>query len=173
MINYKSVCKTLESFMLDLLEKGLRVPEQIFEGLTLTRNLMLAYEKNPQGLDLELENSSVLKTVEMNLLITAEAAFGKEYADAWSAKIMAAYREEYVAPVKIASFVSGIPKGDHFIRLNVKDFPLDKEAEKLAVKHKLTTRQQEDGYLLIHGSKEGVKTLIEYLKQVEILKRQG
>ena len=159
MVDYGNVCKTLESLMLELIGKGLNVPQHIYDGLNSVRSLIVVYTQNSDELCKAIEKSPVLQEIEMSLLIAAEANFGKDYADGWQQKIMSAYRESEKS-VKTQTYVTGIPKENYWIRLKT-----DTDVEGLSKSLNLQTKPQKDGCLLIHGRKEDVKTLLNKIRE--------
>jgi len=164
MANYGGVCNKLEALMLELLDKGYTVPQSITDGLKSVRNLVLIYKQSPAELDLIMQNSVELQAAEMNLLIMAEANIGKEYADSWQQKIMAAYGENVSETPKISSYVSGVPKGDYPVRLKASDITIDGGIDNLIAELGLNSKPQSDGYILVYGAKEAVKALLDKIK---------
>ena len=165
MINYDNVCKRLDELMLELLQKGINIPQHLFDDLKSARSLISIYRTEPSELDLAMESSPLLKIVEMNLLGLAETELGKDYAEEWQKKIIDTYSEQNDSYVKTATFVAGIPKNEYWIRLNTSEIIFDKELSESLMQLNLTTKLQADGYLLIHGRKEDVKTFLKEVRQ--------
>jgi len=158
MVDYGNVCKTLEQLMLELIGKGLSVPQYIYDGFNSVRSQIVIYAQKPDELCKAIEKSPVLQEIETGLLITAEANFGKDYADGWQEKIMTSYREKEET-VKAASYISGIPRNKYWIRLKT-----DADVGELCKSLNLQTRPQEDGCLLIYGRKEDVKDFLSKIR---------
>jgi hypothetical protein len=58
----------------------------------------------------------------MKLIIAVLAEVGKEYADEWQKKIIEAYADPGGKVTYTPKFISGIPKGDHWIRIKASSF---------------------------------------------------
>jgi len=165
MINYENACKKLDELMAVLLDKGLTVPQHLFDDLKSARNLINIYRSSPSELDQVMESSPLLQIVEMNLLTIAETSISKEFADLWQRKIIAAYQEETTGSAGTATFVSGVPKGAHWVRLKTSEVTIDEELTILLAQSELSTKTQDDGYLLIYGRKEDVKAFLKKVRQ--------
>ena len=164
-MNYGSVCNKLDALMSELLNKGVKVPEQFAESLNSVRSLIQIYSRSPDKLHSLIDKSTELQTAEMNLVILAEASFGKDYADAWQQKISAAYKDENLSQEKASRYVSGVPKDRYWVRLKTGDIAEGAGLDGLLKELNLETRTESDGYLLIHGRKEDVKTLLNNIRQ--------
>jgi hypothetical protein len=68
------------------------------------------------------------------------------------------------APFAASRFVSGIPKTDHWIRLEKDYFATVEGAEELLFNAPLSAVEQEDGYLLIHGAKEDISGFLKEIR---------
>ena len=164
-MNYGSVCNKLDALMSELLNKGVNVPQQIAEGLNSVRSLIQIYSKSPDKLHSLIDKSTELQTLEMNLVILAEASFGKDFADAWQQKISAAYKEEIPDQKQNSRYVSGVPKEQYWVRLKTGDITEDIGLDGMLDGMRLNARKEPDGYLLIYGQKEDVKTLLNNIRQ--------
>lgn len=167
MINYGSACKKLDELLAELLEKGLVVPEHIPNDLSAARKLINLSRagSDPSELDLAMGKSPFLQLAEMNLLTIAEEGFGKEYAEAWQKKIIEAYKEEDSGSIRASSHASGIPKNEYWIRIQASEVKIDNDIDKWLGMFHLSARPQEDGYLLIHGAKEDVKSFLKEVRR--------
>ena len=165
MINYDNVCKILDELMVEILNKGFTVPQHVFDDLKSARNLINIYRSSPQELGQAMESSPFLQIAEMNLLTIAETEIGKDYADSWQRQIISAYLEECPSGVKPMAFVSGVPRGDHWIRLKTSDVDIDGELSALLASLGLFVKNQDDGYILIHGGKDDVKTFLKAVRR--------
>ncbi len=71
------------------------------------------------------------------------------------------YEEEAVAP----RFVSGIPKGERWLRVQVSEEMPQKDIETLAEENRLSYKKQEDGYVLVYGKDEDIKSFIKRMSK--------
>ena len=63
-----------------------------------------------------------------------------------------------------ATFITGIPKGEYRIRLKLADIDACGDIAALLSEYNLSSQMQDDGYLLVYGEKENVKSLLKELR---------
>jgi len=159
--NYLSAAKILDELLLALMEQGQTIPAHAAEDLKTGRSLagILLRQHDDEA---AVKAQAILERVEMNLLSLAESAFGRESAEDWQTKIAEAYRQEAPASAPASKFVTGVPKGTHWVRVEA-SYPTDAGVAPEAFG--LTSIVQEDGYLLIYGRKEDVSAFLAEIRQ--------
>ena len=96
----------------------------------------------------------------------AETEQGVKYADECMRRIYDARMKGVDGKISVPSkFVAGVPKEDHWVRIQVTDLLTADEVDELLSTYQLASKPQENGYLLIHGTKENVKALIRAMGQ--------
>ena len=172
MRNYLGAAKVLDDLLLDLRGRSVDIPGHAVDGLKAGRSLANIVRSSPDDFETALKAQSALESVEMNLLSVAEAAAGREYADAWQGKVAETYQEESEPAAKKLTFVAGVPKGDHWVRVETKDLFEIEGVERRLTERSLTVRKQDDGFTLIHGKKEDVTGFLSEIRE-EIRKSIG
>lgn len=165
MIYYENACRKLEELMLELIKKGVAIPQQVIDDLKSARSLISVFQAEPEDSETAVEPTPFLEKAEANLLCLAEAEIGKEYADEWQKKVSVAYWEKAEKPLSGPKFVSGIPKSEYWIRIKTTDLAIGSEISELMNRFALAARPEEDGYLLIHGKKEDVSSFLKEVRQ--------
>jgi hypothetical protein len=56
--------------------------------------------------------------------------------------------------------VSAVSKGEHWIRIKTSNLIADSDLNELLKKLNLSCKPQDDGYLLVYGNEENVRSLI-------------
>jgi len=168
MANCLSAAKVLDELMLELIEKGIEIPRHVADSLKSGRSLARLGLRQPVDEESESKAKIALENVEMNLLSLAETNLGVEAAETWQRRINSAYQEETApqAPaVSAPKFGTGVPKGDHWVRLQSDYLDSVEGADKLLAGFAVSVSKQEDGYLMIHGRKEEVDAFLKELRQ--------
>ena len=166
MTNHLAAAKVLDELLLELIEKGAAIPAQVAEELKAGRALAGIGLRKPDDAELAAKAGVVLEGVEMNLLSQAEITGGAAYADAWQERILAARARERpseAAAAYVNRMVKGVPKGEHWIRLQTSELA---DADPAAFG--LTAAAQEDGFTLVYGKKESVTAFLNEIRQKEI-----
>ena len=164
-MNYETAWQTLESLIVELRQKEITVPPGISDDLKSARTLLTIYQTEPMNGNVESELALYLEKIEPILLSLAECEVSKNYADIWQEKITNA-RMETAEKVKTASrFIAGIPKGEHWLRIKTTDIISDGDVNKLTQDLNLTIKPQSDGYLLVIGNQENIKTFVKEVRK--------
>jgi hypothetical protein len=165
-LNYEHVWKALEALILEFSKKGIKVPQKYVEDLKSAQTFIKIHNTEPTDTNVVTEIERYIDTVEINLLNLAETEQGAKYADECMRRIYDARMKGGDGKISVPSkFVAGVPKDDHWIRIQVTDLLTADELEELLSTYQLFSRPQEDGYLLIHGTKENVKALVRAMSQ--------
>jgi len=159
-MNYKSVWRLLERLMVELRAKGIAIPREAVDDLKSAKTLTSIYKTESTSANVASDIAFYLEKVEPSLLSLAESQIGQEYAEEWQNRIDKARREAPEEAAVSSRFVPGIAKGEHWIRIKTSNLIADSDLAESAKKLNLSCKQQDDGYLLVYGSRENVKTLI-------------
>jgi len=166
MANDFGAAKLLDALMLELIEKQVAIPRHVMDDLKAGRSLASIGRRNPGDADVAAQTMAILQSVEMNLLSLAEMGVDSAYADAWQGRIAQAYQEEsaQAAPAAVR-FVTGVPKSEHWIRMQASELAAIEGADDRLAALALSARPQEDGYILIHGKKEAVSAFLNEVRE--------
>ena len=167
MANYHSVAKILDELMLELIQRDVAIPPHVVDDLKAGRSFASIWLRQPND---EVADKAMfaLQNVEMNLLSLAEINAGKENADVWQRRIIEAYQEDIkqAAPPAASKYVTGVPKGRHWIRIQAAELAVVEGLSALLDSYLLSSVAQEDGYLLIYGAKEDVSAFMKEIRQI-------
>ncbi len=165
-MNYEHLWRVLEDLFVELTNKGVTVPEELLNDLKSAKTLITIYNAEPTALEAATQIEMYLDNVESNLLYLAESNLGKEYANNLLTKINEARQKGLEEKVPVPSkFVPGVQKSEHWIRIDISDLISGKELDSLLKRLNLSSKPQEDGYLLIHGKEENVKAFVKEISE--------
>ena len=167
MMNCSNTVKTLEELRLSLIEKGVHIPPHVTEELVKGRSLARICSLEPYDAELTTKAMAALDIVEMNLLSLVEKFINTESADTWQLKIKEASMDKNTqtnVEAPASGVYHGVPKGEHFIRLKIDYLDTLEGASELLERFSVTTRKQEDGFLLMHGKKEDISAFLEAVR---------
>jgi hypothetical protein len=166
--NYYAAAMVLDRLILELIGKGIDIPEHVTEELKTGRSLASIGMRQPGDADLDMKTMAAIQNVEMNLLALAEENFGAEYAVEWQKKINSAYQEKPAGTHSkpVSKFIPGIPKGEHWVRIKKSELEAVPDLEKQFDSFSLSTIEQEEDWLLIHGRKEDVSGFMKSVREI-------
>ncbi len=161
-MNYEPAWKVLEALITDLKKKGVIVLPNLLDDLKSAQTLINIYKTEPTALEVATQIETYLETLEANLLYLAGADVGEDYANTWLRRLYEARMQGgSEKPQERSRFVSGVPKGEYWIRIQLSDLLSDDEVESLLDERGLASKAQANGYRLIYGKKERVTAFIK------------
>ena len=164
-MNYERYWMVLEELMVGLRQKGINIPQETADDLKSARTLITIHNTDPSVSTVEAEIALYLEKAEPILLSLAEFEVGKDYADDWQAKAVEAItRTEEKAAFK-SRFVSGVVRGEGWLRIKTAGIMSDAEIAALLKQLNLSAKPQDDGYLLVRGDKESIKTFVREIRK--------
>ena len=161
-MGYKQWWKTLETLIAEFRKKQVTIPLEIMTSLRSAKTMINVYNADPSYLEPSPTIENYLIDVESNLINMAKEKFGQSCIRHWLKKLEDARKEaEPKAQSTTSRFISGLPKGEHWIRVLPSDNILKEDVEKLAGELGLSCKMQKDGYMLVYGTKEKVKVFVK------------
>jgi hypothetical protein len=164
-MNYERYWMVLEELMVGLRQKGINIPQETADDLKSARTLITIHNTDPSVSTVEAEIALYLEKAEPVLLSLAELEIGKDYADAWQAKAVEALTQTEEKAAFKSRFVLGVPKNEGWLRIKTGDIMSDADVAALLKQLNLSTKPQDDGYLLVHGDKDSIKTFIREIRK--------
>jgi len=164
-MGYEEIWRILDSLVVEFRKRGETIPINIIEDLRSAKTLLqvlkadLTHTENVPSIEMYLGN------VESYLIFEAHQKFGAEFAEDWMQKLREARKTistEEKGKVKPASkFVSGVPRDQKWMRVQIATETPRKTIEKLADDCGLSTKAQPDGYVLVYGDESKIKLFIQ------------
>lgn len=163
-MGHNQVWKTLDSLIAEFRKRGQTVPLNIIEDLRSAKTLIQVLKADPKHAENIPTIEMYLGNVESHLIFEAHQKFGAHFAEDWMQKLREARKTTSVEeePLELSSkFVSGVPRDQKWLRVQVSDQTPENEIKKLAAECNLSTRIQPDGYMLVYGDDGGIKLFIQ------------
>jgi len=155
--------KALADLLTELRKKDEAVPTETMEDLRSAKTMIQILKADPTRTENIARIEAYLENVESYLVFAAHNKFGPEFAERWMRKIARARRKTYEEKeVKVPSrFVPGLPKDKRWVRIQVSEDTPKEYIEELAQENALSCRMQENGYMLVYGDDEKIKSLVK------------
>jgi len=175
-MRYEETWKVLADLITELRKKGEVIPASIMNDLRSAKTMIQIFKADPSHIENIPRIETYLENVEFYLISMAQEKFGSEFAEHWMGKLgMARKRISGEEEVKVVSrFVSGLPRGKCWVRIQVSEDTPQEDIENLAEENGLLHKMQENGFVLVYGGDEGMRSFIERLRlQQDFLKRKA
>ncbi len=162
-MGHEEVWKTLNDLIIEFRKKGEVIPPEVMADLRAAKTLMHVLKADPTKIENVPTIETYLGNVESHLIFAAQAKFGSEFMNHWMKKLRKAREKPDVEmPAETASkFVSGLPRGQHWVRVQVSKETPKEEIEELVKKSGLACKMQDDGYMLVYGEREKLKSFVK------------
>jgi len=162
-MGHEEVWKTLNDLIIEFRKKGETIPSEVMADLRAAKTLMHVLKAGPTKKENVPTIEMYLGNVESHLIFAAQAKFGSEFVNQWMKKLRAAREKPDVkVPAETASkFVPGLPRGQHWVRVQVSQETPKEEIEELVEENGLACKMQDDGYMLVYGEGEKLKRFIK------------
>jgi hypothetical protein len=165
-LNYDPLWKVLDRLILDLRVKGETIPKDVVDDLKSAKTLMDVYKSDVSYADTVSRIEHYLRSIESQILYLAETDFGIEYAEKCLEKINEARKKgNEPSRVPASKFISGVPRGAHWVRIKTTEVIEPDEIKDLAENLNLSYKLQEEGFILVHGDEGKVKTLLKEIAE--------
>jgi hypothetical protein len=163
-MGHNQVWKTLDSLVAEFRKHGQTVPPNIIEDLRSAKTLIQVLKADPKHAENIPTIEMYLGNVESYLIFEAHKKIGAAFAEDWMQRLREARKaaeaeEELLEPS--SKFVSGMPRDQKWLRVQVSDEMQENKIKTTAAECGLSTRIQPDGYLLVYGDDNGIKLFIQ------------
>lgn len=164
-MGYSEAWKVLADLVLELRKKGETIPANVMNDLRSAKTMIQVFKVDPKHVENIPQIETYLESVESYLFLVAEEKYGVEFAKKWMEKLSQARRKVEEAEETVSKFVPGLPRGKHWVRVQVsKDIPR-KKIERLAKEERLSCKMQKNGYMLVYGDAKSIKSFVKALAE--------
>ncbi len=164
-MGHEEVWRILDSLIVEFRKRGETVPISVIEDLRSAKTLMQVLRADPKRMESVPSIEMYLGNVESYLIFEAHKKFGVEFAEDWMQKLREARKTIRVGEdrsVEPASkFVSGVPRDQKWMRVQISNETPKNEIERLAAECGLSTKMQPDNYVLVYGDDSKIKLFIQ------------
>ena len=165
-MSYEENWKVLADLLTELRKKGEKIPTDIMNDLRSAKTMIQILKADPTHIENIPRIETYLRNVESHAIFTAQKKLGTEIVELWLRKLEKAKRikieeKEEVSP----RFVPGLPRDKKWVRVQIsKDTPKE-DVERLAKENKLSCKMQKNGYMLVYGNEESIKSLVKKMAE--------
>ena len=164
-MGYDDVWRTLADLLTELRQKGETIPADVMKDLRSAKTMIQILKADATHTENIPRIETYLENVEFHLIFVAQERFGTEYVGRWMKKLDEARRKVYEREEAAPRFVPGIPRGKRWVRVQVSKETPQKDVERLAEENRLSYKMQDDGYVLVYGKNENIKSFVKRLAE--------
>lgn len=164
-MRYEEKWSVLADLLIELQRKGEEIPVKVINDLRSAKTMIQVVKADPTHIENISRLDTYLRNVESYAILTMEKQ-GKGSVEDWLKKLKASK----ILPVKekgneTSRFIPGIPRNKSWVRVQVSDETPLKEVKKIVKEKKLSHKTLGNGYILVYGDEENVKSFVKGLAE--------
>jgi len=166
-MGYEETWNVLADLLTELRRKGEKIPTNVMNDLRSAKTMMQILKADPTHIENIPRVETYIGNVESYLIFTAQEKFGSEFVEQWMRKLGEARKvvkvEEKAKPTP--RFVPGLPRGKRWVRVQISEDTSRGDIERIAKENKLSCKMQKNGYMLVYGNSESIKTFVKKMAE--------
>jgi hypothetical protein len=165
-MSYDENWKVLADLLTELRKKGEKIPTDVMNDLRSAKTMIQILEVDPTHIESIPRIETYLRNVESYAVLMAQERLGTEFVEEWLRKLEKAKKikieeKEEVTP----RFVPGLPRDKNWVRVQIsKDTPRE-TVESLVKENKLSCKMQKNGYILVYGNGESIRSFVKKMAE--------
>ena len=164
-MNFEEKWKILADLLIELQERGEKTPAEIMNDLRSAKTIIqvlkadLTHTENISRID------TYLRSVESYAIFAAEK-IGTKTVEEWLKKIKDHKRMKKKEKREATSrFIPGVPRDKNWVRIQSSEDTPPEAVEKLVKASELSYKIQENGYMIVYGHKENIKSFVKRMTE--------
>jgi len=165
-MGYEEKWKVLADLLTELRRKGEKTPAYVMNDLRSAKTMIQILKADPTHIENIPRIETYLRNVESYAVLMAQEKTGTEFAERWlrklgKAKKMKTEEKEEAAP----GLVSGLPRDKNWVRVQISKETPREDVETLVKENRLSYKMQKNGYMLIYGNEETIKSFVKKMAE--------
>jgi len=165
-MGYEEKWNVLADLLTELRRKGEKIPTDIMNDLRSAKTMIQILKADPTHIENIPRVETYMGSVESYLIFAAQERFGSEFVERWMRKLEEARRVKVQGKAGAPSrFVPGVPRGKRWVRVQISEDTSQEDIERIAKENKLSSKMQKNGYMLVYGNSESIKTFVKKMAE--------
>jgi hypothetical protein len=163
-MSYKKKWKVLADLLAELQKGGEKIPADMISDLRSAKTMIQVLKADPTHIENISRIETYLRNVEAYAIIALEKQ-GTGNVEEWLKKLKEAKRVENNEKKEADRFVTRVPRDKDWMRIQISEDIPREEMKKIVKEEELSYRIQKNGYMLVYGNKENIKSLVKKLAE--------
>ncbi|MDH5450009.1 MAG: DUF2096 domain-containing protein [Candidatus Bathyarchaeota archaeon] len=164
-MGYEEAWKVLAELIKELRKRGETIPANVMKDLRSAKTMIQVFKADTAHIENIPQIEKYLGSAESYLFLMVEEKYGRELFEEWMEKLSLARRKVEERKETVSKFVPGLPRGKHWLRIQISKQTPRKEIERLVKEEKLSCKIQKNGYMLVYGNIESIKSFVKMLAE--------
>jgi hypothetical protein len=164
-MNYEEKWKVLADLLTELQERGEKVPADVINDLRSAKTMIQVLKADPTHTENRSRIDTYLRNVEAYAIFTTEM-HGTEIVEEWLKKLEDPKTVKNKEKREEASrFIPRAPRDKNWVRIQISEDIPREDVKKLVEESGLSYKTQKNGYMLVYGDGEAIKSLVKRLAE--------
>ncbi|PVX23893.1 MAG: hypothetical protein CW691_09420 [Candidatus Bathyarchaeum sp.] len=164
-MSYEEKWKILADLLIELQKMGEKVPVDVMTDLRSAKTIIQVLKADPTHTESISRVDTYLRSVESYTIFTAEK-MGTKTAKEWLRKL----EPKQIAENKeksetVSRFIPGVPRDTNWMRIQISEDTPQEDVKKLVKENRLACKTQENGYILVYGSEDDIKSFVKKMAE--------
>ena len=164
-MSYEENWKVLADLLTELRKKGEKIPPDVMNDLRSAKTMIQILKANQTHLEGIPRIETYLRNVESFAVLVAQEKLGTEFVERWLRKLEKAKKTEIEEEKVTPRFVPGLPRDKNWVRVQISEGTLREDVESLVKENKLSCKMQKNGYMLVYGNGESIKSFVKKMAE--------
>jgi len=164
-MSHEEKWKKLADLLIKLQERGEKIPAEVIKDLRSSKTIIQILKADPTHPESSSRIDTYLRSIESYVIFAAEK-LGTENVEEWLKKLKDTKKVKKKEERMSASrFTPGVPRDKSWMRIKISgDTPLE-DVKKFVKENKLSYKTQENGYILVYGNEEKIKSFVKRMTE--------
>ena len=164
-MSYEEKWKILADLLIELQERGEKIPADVMHDLRSAKTMIQVLKADPTHIESIARIDTYLRSVESYAILTAEK-YGTEIVEEWLKKLKEPKEGKTKEKKKTAPrFVPGVPRDKNWVRIQTSEDTPPEDIKKLVKASNLSCKMQKNGYILVYGNGENIKSFMKRMTE--------
>ena len=164
-MSYEEKWKVLADLLIELQKRGEKIPADVKNDLRSAKTIIQVIKADPTHIESISRIDTYLRNVESYAVFTAERLEPENVED-WLKKLEETKRLKIKEKRDSAPrFIHGVPRDKRWIRIHISEDMPQEDVKKLVKEIRLSQKIQKNGYMLVYGNEEKIKSFVKRMTE--------
>ena len=163
-MSYEEKWKSLADLLTELQKRGEKIPATVIADLRSAKTMIQVLKADPTHTENSSRLDTYMRSVESYIIFAAEK-LGTETVEEWLKKLEATKTAKKKNAAAGYRFSSGVPRDKSWMRIKILDDTPLEDVKNLVKESKLSHKMQENGYMLVYGNENNIKSFVRMMAE--------
>ena len=162
-MSYDEKWKVLADLLTELQKRGEKIPADVMNDLRSAKTMIQVLKADTTHIESISRIDTYLRSVESYAIFTAEKHRTK--VEEWLKKLKMKKRDKNKEEMAVSRFIPGVPRDQKWVRIQISEDTPPEEIKILVEASNLSCKMQKNGYILVYGNGENIKSFMKSMTE--------